>query len=151
VATELKLSQFSPALKKKGEFNLYGNIEVLDARFTKSSPDAATNLKGKTPQYAPNTITRTGLIYTKEDRLKAALMGVMVSRHFGDDSNDNKFEIPAYMVWDLTADWSVTKNWTASAGINNLLDKQYYSRVRVAEGISWALGRNFYLGGSYQF
>ena len=150
VAAELKLSQFSPALKKKGEFNLYGNIEVLDARFTKSSPNAATNLEGNTPQYAPNTITRTGLIYTKEDRLKAALMGVMVSRHFGDDGNNDNFEIPAYMVWDLTADWSVTKNWIASAGINNLLDKQYYSRVR-AEGISWALGRNFYLGGSYQF
>ena len=150
VAAELKLSQFSPALKKKGEFNLYGNIEVLDARFTKSSPDAATNLEGNTPQYAPHTITRTGLIYTKENRLKAALMGVMVSRHFGADGNTDNFEIPAYMVWDLTADWSVTKNWIASAGINNLLDKQYYSRVR-AEGISWALGRNFYVGGSYQF
>ena len=77
-------------------------------------------------------------------------MGVMVSRHFGDDGNTDNFEIPAYMVWDLTADWSVTKNWIASAGINNLLDKQYYSRVR-ADGISWAMGRNFYVGGSYQF
>lgn len=150
VATELKLSEFSTTLKEKGEFNLYANIEVLDARFTKSSPDAATDLKDKTPQYAPHTITRTGLIYKKEDRLKAALMGVMVSRHFGDDGNTENFEIPPYMIWDLTADWNVTKNWMASAGINNLLDRQYYSRVR-SDGIHWALGRNFYLGASYQF
>jgi Fe(3+) dicitrate transport protein len=150
VATEVKLSEFSPMLKTKGEFNIYGNIEVLDARFTKSSPGVATELKDKTPQYAPKTITRTGLIYKKEDRLKAALMGVMVGRHFGDDGNTDDFEIPPYMVWDLTADWSVTKNWLASAGINNLLDKQYYSRVR-AEGINWALGRNFYLGATYNF
>jgi Fe(3+) dicitrate transport protein len=150
LATELKLSEFSSKLKTKGEFNLYGNIEVLDARFTKSSPSAAVDLQDKTPQYAPKTITRTGLIYKKEDRLKAALMGVMVSRHYGDDANTDNFEIPPYMIWDLTAEWNVTKNWIASAGINNLLDKQYYSRVR-GEGIIWALGRNIYLGASYQF
>lgn len=150
VATELMLSQFSEKLKAHGDFNLYANVEILDARYTRSAPNAATDLKDKTPQYAPKTITRTGVIYKKEDKFKAALMGVMVGRHYGDDANTDNFEIPSYMVWDLTADWSVTKNWMASAGINNLLDKDYFSRVR-ADGIAWGLGRNFYVGGTYKF
>jgi Fe(3+) dicitrate transport protein len=147
LATEVKLSEFSQRLKSVGEFNFYANLEILDAKFTRSAVEA---FKNKTPQYAPKTITRTGMIYKKEDYLKAALMGVMVGRHYGDDANSDNFEIPPYMVWDLTVDWSVTKNWMASAGINNLLDRQYFSRVR-AEGINWALGRNFYVGGTYQF
>jgi hypothetical protein len=61
------------------KFTEFSYFEVLDARFTKSSPGAAVDLKDKTPQYAPKTITRTGLIYKKENRLKAALMGVMVT------------------------------------------------------------------------
>jgi Fe(3+) dicitrate transport protein len=77
-------------------------------------------------------------------------MGVMVSRHYGDDANSDDFEIPPYVVVDLTMDWKFHKNWMASAGINNLLDRDYYSRVR-ADGINWAMGRNIYLGTSYQF
>lgn len=146
-ASEMMLSHFSDSLKSYGDFNLYANIELLDARFTRSE---VASVKNKTPQYAPKTITRTGLIYKKEDRFKAALMGVMVGRHYGNDNNSDDFEIPSYMVWDLTADWSVTKNWIASAGINNLLDKDYFSRVR-ADGIAWGLGRNFYVGGTYKF
>ncbi len=123
---------------------MYGNVEVLNAVFTKGP------LKDKTPQYAPNTITRTGIIYNKEDKLKAALMGVMVSKHFGDDGNTSNFEIPSYVVFDLTADWRFHKDWLANAGINNLLDRDYYSRVR-SDGIAWAMGRNVYLGATYQF
>jgi Fe(3+) dicitrate transport protein len=134
----------SGELKAFGDFNLYGNVEVLNAVFTKGP------LKDKTPQYAPNTITRTGIIYNKEDKLKAALMGVMVSKHFGDDGNTSNFEIPSYVVFDLTADWKFHKDWLANAGINNLLDRDYYSRVR-SDGIVWAMGRNVYLGATYQF
>lgn len=144
LATELKLSEFSSALKSYGDFNLYGNIEVLNAQFTRGP------LKDKTPQYAPNTLTRTGLIYNKENKFKAAFMGVMVSRHYGDDGNTDNFEIPSYVVFDLTADWKFHKNWLANAGINNLLDRDYYSRVRT-DGIAWAMGRNVYLGATYQF
>ena len=126
------------------EYSLYGNTEVLDARYTRG------NLKDKTPQYAPKNITRTGLIHKKQDHYKIALMGVYVSRHFGDDTNSEKFEIPSYMVWDLTGDINLSKNWLVSGGINNILDKQYYSRVR-NEGVAWALGRNYYVGATYKF
>lgn len=152
-ATEFKLSNMAPQLKPWGDFNLFANIELLDARFT-SGP-----LKDKTPMYAPKTMTRVGLIYKKEETFKAALMGVIVGRHYADDNNGNgktgtnsggDFEIPSYTVFDLTADWNLSKVWMVSAGINNLLDKQYYSRIR-SDGVIWALDRNYYAGITYKF
>lgn len=144
VATEFKLSELVKSLKPMGSFNLYANIEVLDAKFTQGS------LKDKTPQYAPKTLTRAGLIYSKEQTFKAALMGVFVGSHYADDGNSDDFEIPSYTVFDLTADWNFHKNWEAHVGINNLLDEEYYSRVR-SDGVIWALGRNYYAGVSYLF
>jgi Fe(3+) dicitrate transport protein len=144
LAGEFKLSQLFPTLRPMGNFNLYANTAYLEARYT-GGP-----LNGNTPQYAPKNITRTGLIYSNEDQLKIALMGVFSGRHFADDSNTERFEIPYYMVWDLTADWQFRKHWLLSLGINNLFDRQYYSRVR-NDGIQWALDRNYYAGVSYQF
>lgn len=144
IATEFKLSQMFKRLKPMGDFNLYANMEVLDARFTQGSQ------KDKTPQYAPKTLTRAGMIYSKEEKLKVALMGVFVGRHFGDDGNSDNFEIPSYTVFDLTADYKFLENWMVSAGINNLLDREYYSRVR-SDGIIWALDRNVYAGVTRQF
>lgn len=144
LAAETKLSEMIGALKPLGNFNFYANIAYLEATFTQGP------LAGKTPQYAPQKITRAGLIHSKDDRYKVALMGVVVDRHFGDDGNTGNFKIPSYTVFDLTGDVHVTKNWMVSAGINNLLDKEYYSRVR-ADGINWALGRNYYAGATYKF
>lgn len=144
LAGELKLSNFSDSTNFWSNFSLYANLSVLDARFT-TGP-----LKDKTPQYAPKTITRAGIIYDKEDSLNIALMGVFVGQHFGDDANTSQREIPGYTIFDLTADWMINKNWEAHAGINNLLDKEYYSRVR-SDGLIWALDRNYYAGVSYKF
>ena len=144
VATEFKLSNIIEKLRPFGDFNLFANISILDARYTRGS------LKDKTPQYAPKTMSRVGLIYNKENVLKVALMGTVVSRHFGDDSNSGNFEVPAYTIVDLTADFNLKDNWVLSSGINNLLDKQYYSRVR-SDGVIWALDRNYYAGVTYKF
>lgn len=148
-ATEFKLSNLIQELRPFGDFNFYANVSLLDARYTRGA------LEDKTPQYAPKTMTRLGLIYNKENKIKIALMSVMVSRHYANDSNGNgtnanDFEIPSYTVFDLTADWTISENWLVSTGINNLLDKEYYSRVRT-DGVAWALDRNFYAGVTYKF
>jgi Fe(3+) dicitrate transport protein len=142
-ATELKLSKWNQHLNRFGNFNLYGNISILDAKFTRGS------FKDKTPMYAPHTLSRIGIIHSK-DKYKIALMGVIVSRHFGDDNNTTQREIPYYTVWDLTGDLELSKNWQLSAGINNLLNREYYSRVR-SDGVIWALDRNYYAGLTYKF
>jgi Fe(3+) dicitrate transport protein len=128
-----------------GSFSLYGNVELLDAEFV-SGP-----LEGATPQYAPDYLVRAGGIYRWKDRAKLALLGTFVGEHFADDANSANFRIPAYMVWDLTAEVKVYKNTVSViAGINNLFDEDYYSRIR-SNGIDPAYGRNYYAGLSFAF
>ncbi|MDO8675823.1 MAG: TonB-dependent receptor plug domain-containing protein [Candidatus Omnitrophota bacterium] len=125
--------------KNLGQLDLFANIMVLDARFIEG-PN-----KGKTPQYAPDFIFKTGLEYHK-DRMKLRLSGTFVDDHFGNDTNTTQFLVPSYKVWDLTTDVKVYKDMVSIfGGINNLFDEHYYARVN-AGGIDPADGRNYYGG-----
>ncbi|HSH38697.1 MAG TPA: TonB-dependent receptor plug domain-containing protein, partial [Chthoniobacterales bacterium] len=128
-----------------GSFSLYANVELLDAEFV------AGPLDGKEPQYAPDYLFRTGAIYRWRDRVKVALMGTMVDEHFADDGNSPNFRVPGYSVWDLTAEAKVYKDHVrVLAGINNLFNQDYYSRIR-SNGIDPAARRNVYAGFSLAF
>ena len=150
-ATELDLVGLSDRLhgtevgKTWGALSVYGNVSWLDAEYV-SGP-----LQGLTPQYAPDYILRTGLIYRLGRRVKVAWLGTFVDNHFANDNNTADFRIPGYTVWDLTAEWEF---WPDRArlfgGLNNAFDRQYWSRVR-ANGIDPAVGRNVYAGLSLQF
>jgi len=128
-----------------GSLSLYGNVTLLDAEFV-SGP-----LEGRTPQYAPDYLVRAGVIYRWQDRFKLAFLGTFVGDSFADAANTPERAVPAYMVWDLTAEAKVYKDIVSiQAGINNLFDEDYYSRVR-DDGIDPAYGRNFYGGFALKF
>jgi Fe(3+) dicitrate transport protein len=140
-----------------GSFSLYGNVELLHAEFVEGT--AAT--EGQTPQYAPDYLVRAGAIYRWRDRVKIALLGTFVDGHWANDNNGlfsaaDPFSsgfIPGYMVWDLTAEAKVYRGRTdvsLIAGVNNLFDEDYYSRVR-SNGIDPAYGRNYYGGVAVSF
>ena len=59
-----------------GQFNLYGNVTLLDAEFT-SGP-----LNGFTPAYAPDYLFKVGGIYRWKDVVKVGLIGTIVDDHF---------------------------------------------------------------------
>lgn len=122
----------------------YLNATLLDAEFVDGPND------GKTPQYAADHMVRTGFNYRRDDKLKLSFGGTFLSDHYANDSNDDEYTVPAYMVWDLTAEWKVHENIRLLAGINNLFDESYFARVR-ADGIDPADGRNFYAGASFEF
>lgn len=83
--------------------------------------------------------------------MKLALLGTFVNKHFADDANSPNFRIPAYAVWDLTAEIKVYRDKAGLiGGINNLFNEDYYSRVR-SNGIDPAYGRNFYAGAFFRF
>jgi Fe(3+) dicitrate transport protein len=123
-----------------GNFLLYGNITLLDAEFT-SGPN-----KGNTPIYAPDYQIKTGGIYRYKDIVKVGLLGTVVANESGDANNSFERAIPAYNVWDLTAE---VKFWNGRlgvfAGIRNLFDEDYWGEVR-DEGIVPAYRRNYYGG-----
>lgn len=127
-----------------GSLSLYANVSLLEAELHGGPND------GGTPQYSPDYMIRTGLIWNLKDKAKVSLLGTFLDDHNAQDSGAAAFAIPAYMTWDLTAEYKVTENFTVMAGINNLFDEDYYARVR-NDGIDPAQGRNFYLGGSLSF
>ena len=127
-----------------GSLDWYVNGTLLDAEFTSGPND------GKTPQYAPDYILRTGLNYNYQDKIKVSLGSTFLSDHYANDNNTGNFAVPGYMVWDLTAEYKVLENLRLLAGINNLLDESYYARVR-NDGVDPANGRNYYVGASLEF
>lgn len=128
-----------------GNLLLYSNITVLDAEFT-SGPN-----NGNTPAFAPDYQLKTGGIYRYKDIVKVALLGTLVDDEFGDDGDSFEGFIPAYSVWDLTAE---VKFWNGRvgvfAGIRNLFDEDYWGEVR-EEGIVPAYRRNYSGGVEFFF
>lgn len=129
----------------KSALTVYANALLLDAEFK-----AGAN-RGKTPQYAPGHLVRTGIAYVRGDALKLALTGTLSADSFADDGNSASRYVPAYAVWDLTAEWRIPASPVRLiAGVNNLLDEDYYNRIR-PDGIDPAPRRNYYLGGALEF
>lgn len=146
--TTSKEAEPAPAVKSLGErfgsFSLYANTTLLDVEFVRGPFD------GKTPRFAPDYLVRAGAIYRWRDRCKLALLGTFVADSFADDANTQERFVPAYMVWDLTAEVKVYKEISINAGINNLFDEDYYARI-ANTGIDPAPGRNYYGGFSVKF
>jgi Fe(3+) dicitrate transport protein len=127
------------SLIKDKSLTWYSNISLLDAEFTEGP------LKGKTPQFAPQTLLRSGLTYSMDKKLKLAFIGTFVDSVFADDGNsDNRF-IDNYAIWDLTAEIPVYKNISLISGVNNIFDEQYTSRIR-SNGLEPGNPRNYYMG-----
>jgi Fe(3+) dicitrate transport protein len=123
-----------------GKLHWYGNAAYLNARFDQGT------LNGKTPQYAPSWMLRSGFLYYPTTGTKIGFLGTAVTDHFADDGNSASQFVPTYQVWDLTSEIEVIQQkLSVVAGINNLFDRLYWSRVR-SSGIEPAQKRNFYLG-----
>lgn len=130
---------------RKSALNLYANVLLLDAEFKQGA------VAGRTPQYAPEHLVRTGLVYTRSDNLKIGLTGTLSADSFADDANTAQRYVPAYAVWDLTAEWRIPgAPVRLIGGVNNVFDEDYYSRVR-PDGIDPAPRRNFYVGAALEF
>ncbi len=130
--------------KSIGSLSLYGNVSLLEAEFENG------RFEGGRPQYAPDYMVRTGLIWSQNDLAKISFLGTFVDDHNAADDGAANRAIPSYMTWDLTAEFKITDNFTLMAGVNNVFGEDYYSRVR-SDGIDPAYGRNFYVGGSVSF
>src|SRR5882724_3435986 len=140
-ATELDIL----ALINGGAPSRYGNVTLLDGEFT-SGPN-----KGNTPAYAPNYQVKTGAMYSYKDTSKISLLGTLVDDEFGDDGDSFEGFIPAYNVWDLTAEFKFWKGRAGVfAGIRNVFNESYWGEVR-EEGIMPALPRNYYGGFEFFF
>jgi Fe(3+) dicitrate transport protein len=128
-----------------GSLLLYANVTWLDAEFTSGPFD------GFTPTYAPDYQVKAGVLYRWKNLFKAGLIGTSVDNSFADSNNTRERFIPAYMVWDLTAEMKFLSGRVGViAGIKNLFDEDYWAEAR-DEGIVPAYGRNYYAGVSIEW
>jgi Fe(3+) dicitrate transport protein len=133
------------AAGNEDRLNLMLGLTLLDATFV-GGP-----LKEKTPQYAPPTTIKGGLTYLRRSSglfqdARAAFTFNYLASHFGDDGNTGNRQIPSYQVWDFSLE---TPLWRKilhfNAGVNNVFDTRYFSRVR-DNGIEPAFPRNWFAG-----
>lgn len=128
---------------------LFANGSLLDTEIVSS---VNPNLLGNETAFAPGSLIRTGFIYD-DVMWNASLTATMVSDQYWQDSNLPRgagagiveAEIPSYEVLDFSVEYNPSEQWSIYGGINNLLNEDYYSRVR-NDGIEPALERTFYLG-----
>lgn len=132
---------------------LFANAALLDAEITRSENAA---LIGNEPAFAPEQILRAGAQYRSAEGLKLSLTASHVSDHYWQDSNTAgaggaiAAVVPSYTVLDVGAEMPVNDSISLLGGVGNLLDEDYYSRVR-SDGIEPAQERSYYLGVSLRF
>lgn len=125
------------------------NGSLLDAEITESGNPS---LEGNTPAFSPDYLMRAGFIYDTPS-FNAMLTATFVDDQFWQDSNAARGTgddliaavIPSYEVVDFSAEYQLGERWALFGGINNLLDEDYYSRVR-NDGIEPAAERIVYGG-----
>ncbi|MDW8075883.1 MAG: TonB-dependent receptor [Bacteroidota bacterium] len=124
--TEVFLSSLLP-LGEHGA-SLFATAAYTDARYT-AGPTA-----GKRVEYAPEWIVRGGVRYQWKQHVAISLQGSSVSECFSDASNTRSSAsgingvIPAYTVWDLSAQVQLTEWLRAELNVNNIFDRRYFTR-----------------------
>jgi Fe(3+) dicitrate transport protein len=115
------------------KLNLFGNLALTKSEYTKSEQN---NVRGNEVEFIPNVNLKTGLQFGYKN-LMASIQYTYLASQFTDasnapqDKNDSQRgiegEIPAYDVLDFSASYTY-KKWRVEAGINNLLNNNYFTR-----------------------
>ena len=137
---------------------VFSNLQLLDAEFTESNlfvPRTTRSLVGNEPAFAPNVLWKGGITFSRDNCFNITFSGVYVSDQFWRDSNAGTGTIPAkipsYKAFNLAGDYRITKHLKLIAGISNLFDEKYYSRVFFDGSIEPAPRRSAYAGLALEF
>jgi len=141
------------AARKDGlHLTAFGNVSLLDAKFTKSN---LANRVGNKPAFAPTVTAKYGISLRRDHRFNLSLTGSTVSSQYFQDSDLPvgspgsasyvPAKVPAFTLFDLAGDWQLTRNVRLLAGISNLTNKKYYNRV-FQNGIEPGARRKVYAG-----
>jgi Fe(3+) dicitrate transport protein len=142
-------------------FTMFANASLLNARFTSS---ALLNQTGKTPAYAPDYVLKAGATLRRDGHYKVSLVVDSVAAQFFQDSNlpavtnsnppivTTPARIPAYTITDFSGEYTVRGGLRVLAGISNLTNRRYYSRVFISRGqVEPGRDRTFFAGVGYDF
>ena len=111
---------------------LFSSYAYTHATYSSDHKDA--NTKGKKVENAPTDIFRGGISYGYKNFLITAQLNFVgasfsdANNTIGASANGNIGRIPSYSITDLTGSYKVSKIVQLKAGINNVLDKRYFTR-----------------------
>ncbi len=128
--------EFNPikALKLKSNFDalLYTSYSFTKAYYTNDYNDA--NIKGKALENAPENIVRTGVNLSYK-KIQLACQHSYVDKTFSDANNTIMASangqiglIPSYHLFDCNFQFQFYKYFQFKSGINNLFNKNYFTR-----------------------
>ena len=131
---------------------LFSSYAYTDARYNGDHKDATT--KNKKVENAPRDIVRVGMSFGKKGFLCTTQYS-FVGSSFSDANNTieslangNIGLIHSYSIVDVTTSYKFSKNLNVKGGVNNLLDKRYFTRRAggyPGPGAMPADGRTFFL------
>jgi Fe(3+) dicitrate transport protein len=147
------LLRLFPAVASSSHLDLFANASLLDARFTSSIVPGQT---GKIPAYAPHGVFKAGITARADGQYKISLVVNTVGSQYFQDSDQSigstPAHIPTYTVADLAGDYVIAGHFRILAGVSNLTNRHYYSRVFLFGGmLEPASDRSVYAGAAYDF
>jgi Fe(3+) dicitrate transport protein len=133
VAKEVKTPEPTPPF----QLIVFANLQVLDAEFTDSQqivPGTTRTFVGNEPAYAPDVVVKGGITFKRDKCFNITFSAIHVSEQFWQDSNLGSAsiplaKIPSYTVFNLSGEFWIRPQVRVIAGISNLGDERYYSRV----------------------
>jgi Fe(3+) dicitrate transport protein len=142
----------------KADLIIFGSYSYTDARYSGDHKDA--NTKGKKVENAPQDIFRGGISIGYNSILLTGQVSY-VGETFSDANNTmtptanaQNGLIPSYLVTDLTATYKFNQKFNLRAGVNNLLDENYFTRRAggyPGPGLLPADGRTFFVSVGAKF
>lgn len=130
----------------------FGSYSFLDARYSNDHKDAGT--RGKKVENAPSHIFRGGMT-TGHKGFLLTIQYSYVGKTYSDanntvipSTNAQNSLIPAYGIIDLSVQYKLPRGINIRTGLNNLLDKKYFTRRAggyPGPGAMPGDGRNFFI------
>jgi Fe(3+) dicitrate transport protein len=116
----------------KFDFIVFGTYGYTNAKYSGDHKDAST--KGKFVENAPQNIFRGGITFGYKEFLFTTQLSSVGATY--SDANNTETPtanaqnglIPSYTVTDITAAYKLVKGIKIKAGVNNLFDKNYFTR-----------------------
>lgn len=141
----------------KTELSVFTSTSYFDAHYLKGRSmlnNENADVKGNKLEGVPTWISRNGLQFA-HNKLFATLQYSYVSELFSDalntvapSANGAKGKVPSYGIWDFNGTLRIAQNYTLRFGVNNFLDKKYYTKrptMYPGAGIWTSDGRSFVL------
>jgi iron complex outermembrane receptor protein len=136
--TRRKGVELDASLRASPILSLFGNVSATQARF-RDGQIGGVDVSGNTIPLVPRNAANAGFSWLLFEGTRLNGVARYVGRQYYDNDQTNSFpdRMPAYVTVDLKVT-HVLRNLSLSLGVNNILNKQYYSyAIRNGAGTSF--------------